>query len=463
MKFKKIIFIFIIQFILVQAFSGCANITSTSYAKKKKTDTMSVVNVNATVSKKIHDILMKGKPVVIKVKGNSTTAKKKLTQTVNSVRKINKQGIIFKYKLSKKTGEYCYYTVSADNAKEYMYGVKYIKKLYRLTKEYMSTYEHNQMMLRYYQKYKNVDDIKLHIIYDHMCYSCSEGFDIDGDTSFITSDANTFVLYGKTNDDGAYQLTEEQWYSLVIKELVDRGEDENSIVRLNSFQEFKEKIKKYPNALKAVGAREGFIRVGKQKTFCWSDDVIPIEDKIPMAKILDSKYFGELSKANQIYLIDKSAYFCSTNKIAAELQNNKKGYGIQYSYDYLSNKKIKANADFKTPGEGMKKLYKCYNLMGVCSVYASYERLLFSQLGMKVWKCMDDKIGHDWTVVKVKNSVGKTLWVPFDYGIGPAKKLIISAKKYKKYLRTEAMRYKLYLSKVKGAPKKKNFVIGDFI
>ena len=111
----------------------------------------------------------------------------------------------------------------------------------------------------------------------------------------------------------------------------------------------------------------------------------------------------------------------------------------------------------------MKKMYECKNLKGVCSVYATYEKLLFTQLGIKVWRCTDSNIGHAWTVLKVKNSVGKTLWVPFDYGIGPAEKLIINEKIRKKYLRTEKMRYKLYLSKVKGAPKKKNFKISDFI
>ena len=131
--------------------------------------------------------------------------------------------------------------------------------------------------------------------------------------------------------------------------------------------------------------------------------------------------------------------------------------------DYLFDKKIKTRTDFKSPGQGMEKMYKYKTLVGVCSVYANYEELLFNQLGINVYQCTDDNIGHAWTVLKVKNTAGKTLWVPFDYGIGPAEKLIIKENIYQKYLRTEKMRYQLYLSKVKGAPKKKNFKISDFI
>lgn len=467
MKFKKIICIILVQFIFVQAFSDCMNINRTVCAKTQKTEIISVVDVNATVCEKIHENLMKGKPLTIKVKGDTKKTKTIITQTVNSVRKLNKQGIYFKYKSSGKKGQYCYYTVSADNAKAYKYGVKFIKKLYKLTKGYMSTYPANNVTLKYYQKYKTAKNMKLHIIYDQMCYFSSTMGEIDGNISFITSDANIFFLNGIRNFDCSYKLTEKQWYSLVIKEKIEGGEDENDIIKLNTFDEFKEKINKYPQALKAVGIEEGFVFKGKREgrlvEFHWRNHMISIDDKIPMVKILDSKCFGELSKANQVYLIANSAYFCSVDGMAAGLNNSKKGYGIEYSYDYLFDKKIKANADFKTPGQGMKKMYECKNLKGVCSVYATYEKLLFTQLGIKVWRCTDDNIGHAWTVLKVKNSVGKTLWVPFDYGIGPAEKLIIDEKIRKKYLRTEKMRYKLYLSKVKGAPKKKNFSIADFI
>lgn len=276
MKFKKIICTILLQFMLVLIFSNCTNANITAYAKTKKATTICIDNVNSKVCEKIHKNLSKGNPIVLKVKG-----------------------------------KYCYYTVSADNAKAYKYGVKFIEELY----------------------------------------------------------------------------------------------------------------------------------------------------KMPMTKIMASTCFGELSKANQVYFIEQSGYFATRD----DMFKTKPKYTIRYSYDYLFDKKIKARTDFKTPGQGMEKMYKHNIIIGVCSVYADYEELLFSQLGIAVWNCSDDNIGHAWTVLKVKNTAGKTLWIPFDYSIGPAERLIIDEKIIKKYLRTEKMRYQLYLSKVKGAPKKKNFKLSDFV
>lgn len=78
---------------------------------------------------------MKGKSFTIKVKGDTKKTKTIIKQTVNSVRRLNKQGIYFKYKASGKKGQYCYYTVSADNAKAYKYGVQFIKKIYKLARK----------------------------------------------------------------------------------------------------------------------------------------------------------------------------------------------------------------------------------------------------------------------------------------------------------------------------------------
>lgn len=458
MKFKKIICTILLQFMLVLIFSNCTNESITAYAKAKKATTICIDNVNSKVCEKIHKNLSKGNPIVLKVKGSKAIAKKKITKTVNSVREMNKQGIYFKYKETKKKGKYCYYTVSADNAKAYKYGVKFVEELYKMTKEGMSAYPENTAMLPYYRKYKNIKGIKLHIIYDRLCYKCDVGAVIEGDTSFITSDANIFKLNGIDDFNCSYKLTEEQWYSLVVKEyfIQENGPDS---VKLYTFQEFKQKIKQYPQALKAIGIGTGFSFRPKKGSIAGIDDIISIEDKMPMTKIMASTCFGELSKANQVYLIEQSGYFA----IRDDMFKTEPKYTIRYSYDYLFDKKIKARTDFNTPGQGMEKMYKHNIIIGVCSVYADYEELLFSQLGIAVWNCTDDNIGHAWTVLKVKNTAGKTLWIPFDYGIGPAERLIIDEKIIKKYLRTEKMRYKLYLSKVKGAPKKKNFKLSDFV
>ena len=457
-KMKRILSLLLAQILLVLAICACMDTDSTVYAKTQSPYTISISKVDTKVCEKIHKNLSNEKPLTLKVKGNEKTAKKLLDKTVSSVRKINKQGIYFKYEASGKKGKYCYYTVSADNAKAYKYGVKFIKRLYKETKDNMRSYYVNTAMVPYYKKYKNVKDIKLHIIYDKMCYNCTAIADIDGGISNITTNADAFKLNGIDNFTCRYKLTEKQWYSLVIKESLPQ-KDGSKIIKLNSYQEFKQKIKQYPDALKAVGIAEGFSFDAKKGDVPGVDDIISIEDKMPMTKIIASKYFGDLSKANQIYFIAQSGYFSNRTAIYGKPRK----YGIDYSYDYLLDSKIKTRTDFKSPGQGMEKMYKYKTLVGVCSVYAAYEELLFNQLGITVWKCSDDNISHEWTVLKVKNTVGKTLWVTFDYGIGPAEKLIIKENIYQKYLRTEKMRYKLYLSKVKGAPQKKNFKTSDFI
>ena len=457
-KMKRMWSLLLTRIILVLSICSCMDTDITVYAKTQSTYTISITNVNSEVCETIHNNLSNGRPLTLKVKGNEKTAKKLLDKTVSSVRKINKQGIYFKYQASGKRGNYCYYTVSADNAKAYKYGVKFIKRLYEVTKDNMSSENVNTAMVSYYKKYKNVKDIKLHIIYDKMCYNCSIMGNIDGGTDNITADAVLFKLNGIDNFSCQYKLTEEQWYSLVTKEWISK-EDGPDIIRLNTFQEFEQKIEQYPEALNAVGIAEGFSFDAKQGDVPGVDDIISIEDKMPMTKIMDSTCFGELSKANQVYFIAQSGYFSTRNLIYGKPRK----YGIDYSYDYLFDNNIRASIDFKTPGQGMEKMYKYETFIGVCSVYANYEVLLFNQLGIKIYKCTDDNIKHDWTVIKVKNTAGKTLWVPFDYGIGPAEKLIVKDTIYKKYLRTENMRYRLYLSKVKGAPKKKNFKKSDFV
>ena len=457
-KMKRILSLLLAHIILVLSIGSCMDTGITVYAKTQSTYTISITNVNSEVCETIHKNLSNGKSFTLKVKGNEKTAKKLLDKTVSSVRKINKQGIYFKYKASGKRGKYCYYNVFADNAKAYKYGVKFIKRLYKVTKDNMRSEYVNTAMVPYYKKYKNVKDIKLHIIYDKLCYNCATMGDIDGGTDNITADAVLFKLNGIENFNCRYKLTVEQWYSLVVKEWISQ-EDVPDIIRLNTFEEFKQKIKQYPEALNAVGIAEGFRFDVKKGDVPGVDDIISIEDKMPMTKIMASTCFGELSKANQVYFIAQSGYFSTRDVIYSKSRE----YGIDYSYDYLFDNKIRARTDFKTPGQGMEKKYKHKTIKGVCSVYANYEVLLFGQLGIKIYKCTDDNINHAWTVIKVKNTAGKTLWVPFDYGIGPAEKLIVKDIINKKYLRTEKMRYRLYLSKVKGAPKKKNFKTSDFI
>lgn len=295
------------------------------------------------------------------------------------------------------------------------------------------------------------------MLYDYLCYKNSERAEIDGTYPAKPCEVRICYLSEKS------KLTEEQWLSLVVKKFKKgkgTGEDPNDHVVLNTWREFLKKIKKKPQLLNHVMTYFQYANYSvENSSYRYGNRIAPVEDVIPTMKILNSKSFGELSKANQVYLIAQSNYFTSSSA----MDDGEKYYGIQYSYEYLFDDKVKANADYLTPGQGMKKLFLCKSLKGVCSVYAKYEKLLFDQLGIAAWECSNNEIGHAWSVVKVKNALGKTLWVPFDYGIGPAPRLILDEKIRKRYLRTEKMRYRLYLGGIKGAPKYKNFALRDFV
>ena len=165
----------------------------------------------------------------------------------------------------------------------------------------------------------------------------------------------------------------------------------------------------------------------------------------PAVYMLQTENFGDLSDAMKIWTIDASDYFgCHFSRPA---------YGMLYNYSF---------GNYGSGGSSaMKKLYQ-NKAEGVCSTFTDYEYLLFSVLDIECYARSNYNINHAWTVVKVKNSAGKVLWIPFDYGIGPAENLAVSEEVYNKYLSTESARYKLYLSGIKGAPKKKNFTTEDF-
>lgn len=164
----------------------------------------------------------------------------------------------------------------------------------------------------------------------------------------------------------------------------------------------------------------------------------------PREEIIMNHSFSELSDAMKIFTLDYSGYFSNDFFVK---------YGMRYDAGVHSTKDDGAG--------GMKTLYenKAY---GACDCFASYETLIFSQWGIENYYNCSLEIDHAWSVVKVKNSEGKILWIPFDYGIGPVQDLNVSSVVKKRYLSTEKERYKLYLSGIKGAPKYKNFVGSDF-
>ena len=444
--------------------------------KETKASEINLITVedagDSTVGK-IHERLSKGKAVNLKVRGNESESKRLLNEVNNNIKKINRQGVIFKYKKSKNYRGYTYYTVNSDQAGTYQYAVKYIKKLYTLLRE---DYKKSQIMCYYndLQLYPDEYTRELRWAYDYV---------IDGLDAYVwidefdegTYDARTTSLDVYLNDFLDYDSNKEVYdqvvknitytYTIHVYGYIDGRKVELKIAVLDYVEPLDEEsedslLEHYGQEAYNMGASNYSIDIDTRvhASACSFEEFckLPIAPKLAKRIVYDdwsitdanllickTKDFCDLSDAMKVYAIDSSEYF-SCNYIRPK-------YGMIY----------KRNVARYHGKNGMKKLY--YNkVAGVCEAFATYECQVWDALGIKNYSCCNYTISHAWSVVKVKNSVGKIMWIPYDYGIGPDTGLAVSDAIYNKYLRTEAMRYKLYLANIKGAPKKKNFKDEDF-
>lgn len=436
----------VVAYILVIAIllTGHIPVSASSYmlyAKSPAQKSIVVTKVNASVASKLHAYLIKGYSVSLKV-SNKGAANKIISSLQEKIKSVNKQGIIFQYEKAKNEKKYAVYTVSKDNAKLYKYSIAFIQKLYSNFKNNKAVYgDHwynygvgasgNWTEYRFY-----------HELYDHYLKSGSS--------------ANFYDYVSKPTKE--YQEIYDQ-IRTYEKELDKYAGMPDEYLGLNS------KIKELRRKRDAL--EEKYYWLNMNVVYELFEDGV-LEQARMYGLIFSSKSFSELSDAMKVWMIAASGYFSYKTD---RLQNT-------VAYDAYAGEWVDSPRQESCFGmiydssiglfqsssgwRGMKLLLnnKAY---GVCDTYVSYERILFAQLDIEAKRNHNDEINHAWTVVKVKNRHGKILWIPFDYGIGPAKDLLVSDSARKKYLRIEAMRYRTYLSGIKGAPSKKNFTQSDFI
>lgn len=143
--------------------------------------------------------------------------------------------------------------------------------------------------------------------------------------------------------------------------------------------------------------------------------------------MVNKQKFSDLSDAMKVYAVSESYYFDG---------NAPADYGMEYTYR-------KKSPTTTTGSKGMKHLYKG-TARGVCHHFALYECLLWKQLGITGYYNSYSGWNHAWSVVKVKNSKGKTMWVPFDYHV------------------VDGYSYDIYVDGIKGAPSKQKWKMSDF-
>ncbi len=405
------------------------NLNTFSADVQAKSNSIVIEDASEATVKKLDKSLKKGKSLMLKVKGSEKSADKMINTIRNRIKNVNGAGAVFQYTKGNKSGAYCTYNISTDDAKMYCYTIKFINKLYKKTIERIKSREGFEMALADRAAYPDNEELYLRVVYDNAIRNIHNMYvdykwvydDILGQSVKVDVQSVIGAEAPTTISDMEYMSFKSQEFcekSVVVREWT---EDDVMMCQVKSFEEFKNTVD-----------------IDKLKK------LINVESISDQEMLIINSRFCDLSDAMKVYAIDTSRYFACRFKRGKE-------YGMLYSYDKA------------VYGQGYKAMKILLNnkAVGVCSTFAYYEMVLFKQLGIDVYSCSSYYINHGWTVVKVKNSEGKTLWVPFDYGIGPAENLAVT-KEQKKYINTEKKRYKLYLQGIKGAPKKKNFTDTDF-
>lgn len=119
--------------------------------------------------------------------------------------------------------------------------------------------------------------------------------------------------------------------------------------------------------------------------------------------IKNTNHFTDLSNSMKVFVINQSGYF-STKKSNAIVGTWKMTYDNDYGWQ----------SDEKSELQLIKDLYNG-TAKGVCSDFVNYELAIFKLLNIEIYPVSNGN--HVWTVIKVTNSNGKLLYIPFDYGI----------------------------------------------
>ncbi|WP_167956935.1 hypothetical protein [Anaerosporobacter faecicola] len=335
------------------------------------------------------------------------------------IKSVNEQGVVFQYTYGEKKGNYNTYIISSDNAKMYYYSVKFVHKLNEVIQNKL---KENHPGIVDLTTYPDEHTRKTRILYDFVVATFLEDYgwfydDYDYHEYITGFDEKTTFTEAYFDNFDNYDY-DNSYTDFIVKEHTTDPDSYDHYV-LRSYEEFAA----LPN-LEELSKEIAMNEINSQEA------------------LLLNHTFGELSDAMKIYAIDYSTYF--------SCYFSRPDFGMVYKTDYTSTYGYKA----------MKTMYE-NKAEGVCMIFARYECILFEQLGMTNYYNSSYQINHAWSVVKVKNSKGKILWIPFDYGIGPSPSLVIDPSQAK-YIDTEKKRYKLYLNGIKGAPSKKNFNEDDF-
>ena len=376
--------------------------------------TIVVKNDKASTVKKVDKELKKGKKCILKVYGNSKNSKKKVESIRKKIKKVNRMGVTFQYSGRKKGKGYYNYIISTDDAKLYKYSVQFIDKLVTYTKKKIEPQVLN--VLTDEKTYPDRDERYYRIIYDNLVERLGNGMVyVDGKGIYPILSGNdektTFSRMGYI--DKKMTFWDYMEYIVVDGKYIDG----TLYYEIKPFEIFK---------------KDYDLKMLLEK--------VKIETASEQNLLMYNNEFCDLSDAMKIYFINESSYFdCRVYSETEPDEYARDFFGMIYTYKSFT---------YRGGSYGMKTLLD-NKAHGVCEDYALYEMLVFDQLGISCWHNSSGKLNHAWSVVKVKNSKGKTLWIPFDYGIN----FPLSCGK---------KRFEIYLKGIPGAPEMRNWSEEDF-
>lgn len=398
---------------------------------------------------KIHSQLSKSKEMLIKIKAPEVKAREIIARLGDMVADINGGGYEFMYDVYPTASDSnTYILITEDYSRVYIQCAEFYK---RLEEQYKAIAENITERRDYfressdyldYLKYPDETERASREAYDYMVNTALQNYRLYWDSDWNGVEWVYIPVYSKNVFGYSERSTECDGYfrggTYFIPDSVIKNETDYS-VEFYSYEEFL-KSPQYKNVI------DEYMRY----YFYTNSEVQDALSEKELAKLLADKPFKDLSDGAKLYAIDLSGLFrCNfsfpeNGELQMVYTYGKYGWSAE-NYSEAMQNLLDGTAD------------------GVCQVFTNYEKLIFRTLGFECYGNSNYNINHAWTVLRLVNDSGKEMWIPFDYGIGPATGLSVDEDVRAKYLATEKMRYKLYLSGIKGAPDHKNFTLQDFL
>lgn len=418
---------------------------------------VTVKTATAEMANKIHKTLMDSRELFIKIKGSKEKARNVISKLGDMVADINGGGYEFMYDFIPMASDSCTYVlITEDYGNVYKKCAEFYKRLEEQYKEkaareyemWGDDYE-DQELYRDYLKYPDEHLRNARQCYDSLVVDLKDEYKAGWTYEWIGDKTVPVIKYSKVisgydepDTEAAIKYLQWRYYgceychnAAIIKNETDWSVD------VYTFEEFL-KLDNLENILEDFRYWAGN-RIG------YGDEIERYNTSKVMSSHLINTAFKDLSDAEKLYVIDLSGLF----KCVFDFPTDG---SLQMVYTFG-----KYGWDYDTCADALQGLLDG-KASGVCYIYSRFEEIVFRTLGFDCTIGTNDNINHAWTVVKIKNSAGKELWVPFDYGIGPATNLSVSDEVREAYLATEEMRYALYLAGIEGAPDYKNFTTEDF-